>query len=261
MAILDRATLAVKPEEQFEVFEIYLKKAADYFGITHCREIYEKAIDVLTDDGSKIMCLRFAELETKLGEVDRARAIYAHCSQICDPRTSVEFWTSWKNFEVKHGNEDTLREMLRIKRSVQATFNTKVNYITSQIMEKTSENEISDDLSGSQIDSSMSRNSTETESNNNNEPKSADEKSLSQSTYAAKENIMFVSSSSNSKILDSQKVVNPNEMNLEDSDEEKMDDDQLEENEKTEVVKRNVPASVFGSLITGGQNEKSETEK
>ncbi|XP_063727991.1 pre-mRNA-splicing factor SYF1-like [Symsagittifera roscoffensis] len=261
MAILDRATLAVKPEEQFEVFEIYLKKAADYFGITHCREIYEKAIDVLTDDGSKIMCLRFAELETKLGEVDRARAIYAHCSQICDPRTSVEFWTSWKNFEVKHGNEDTLREMLRIKRSVQATFNTKVNYITSQIMEKTSENEISDDLSGSQIDSSMSRNSTETESNNNNEPKSADEKSLSQSNYAAKENIMFVSSSSNSKILDSQKVVNPNEMNLDDSDEEKMDDDQLEENEKTEVVKRNVPASVFGSLITGGQNEKSETEK
>jgi hypothetical protein len=28
--------------------------------------------------------------------------------------------------QVKHGNEDTLREMLRIKRSVQATYNTQV---------------------------------------------------------------------------------------------------------------------------------------
>ena len=30
--------------------------------------------------------MRFADLERKLGEIDRARSIYAHCSQICDPR-------------------------------------------------------------------------------------------------------------------------------------------------------------------------------
>lgn len=35
------------------------------------------------------MCLRFAELETKLGEIDRARAVYAHCSEVCDPRVSL----------------------------------------------------------------------------------------------------------------------------------------------------------------------------
>ena len=34
----------------------------------------------------------------------------------------------WKDFEVKHGNEDTLREMLRIKRSVQAVYNTQVRF-------------------------------------------------------------------------------------------------------------------------------------
>lgn len=34
------------------------------------------------------MCLRFADLERKLGEIDRARAIYAHASQIADPRVS-----------------------------------------------------------------------------------------------------------------------------------------------------------------------------
>lgn len=33
----------------------------------------------------------------------------------------------WHDFEVRHGNEDTFREMLRIKRSVQAQFNTQVS--------------------------------------------------------------------------------------------------------------------------------------
>ena len=39
---------------------------------------------------------------------------------------TADFWQTWKEFEVKHGNEDTLREMLRIKRSVQAVYNTQV---------------------------------------------------------------------------------------------------------------------------------------
>jgi pre-mRNA-splicing factor SYF1 len=71
--------------------------------------------------------MRFAELESKLGEIDRARAIYGHCSQMCDPRVAPDFWQQWKDFEVKHGNEDTVREMLRIKRSVQHTYNTQVS--------------------------------------------------------------------------------------------------------------------------------------
>ena len=32
------------------------------------------------------MCQRYADMERKLGEIDRARAIYVHCSQICDPK-------------------------------------------------------------------------------------------------------------------------------------------------------------------------------
>ena len=95
-----------------------------------------------------IQSRRFAEMETKLGEIDRGRAIYSHASQMCDPRVTADFWQVtivlvlvltvlvlavltvmlqvWKDFEVKHGNEDTLREMLRIKRSVQAVYNTQV---------------------------------------------------------------------------------------------------------------------------------------
>ena len=34
------------------------------------------------------------------------------------------YWTQWHQFEVEHGNEDTFRDMLRIKRSVGVAFST-----------------------------------------------------------------------------------------------------------------------------------------
>ena len=58
----------------------------------------------------------------QVGEVDRARAIYVHAASLSDPRTDAAFWTEWNDFEVQFGNEDTFREMLRIKRSVAASF-------------------------------------------------------------------------------------------------------------------------------------------
>lgn len=56
------------------------------YGIAKVRQIYEDAIENLDVEGSRHMHLKFAELETKLGEIDRARALYAHCSEMCDPR-------------------------------------------------------------------------------------------------------------------------------------------------------------------------------
>jgi len=35
------------------MFAIYIKRAAEAFGITHTREIYEKAIEVLPDTGAR----------------------------------------------------------------------------------------------------------------------------------------------------------------------------------------------------------------
>lgn len=92
-----------------------------------------QAIETLTEENSREMCLRFADMETRLGEVDRARAIYAHCAQMCDPRVTATFWVAWREFEVRHGNEDTMREMLRVKRSVQAAYNTQVTIILFEI--------------------------------------------------------------------------------------------------------------------------------
>merc|ERR1719245_336701 len=83
MAVYDRAVLAVEKKEQAEVYNIYLRKAAEIYGVTRTRQIYEKAIEILSEAESRQMCVRFAEMETKLGEIDRARAIYIHASQMC----------------------------------------------------------------------------------------------------------------------------------------------------------------------------------
>lgn len=132
MRIYDRAAHAVSDEDRADMFNFYITKSASNFGLPSTRKIYEQAIGILPDEEARNMCLKFADMEKRLGEIDRARAIYGHASQFCDPRTNPAFWTKWEQFEVQHGNEDTYREMLRIKRSVQAQYNTDVNFIASQ---------------------------------------------------------------------------------------------------------------------------------
>ncbi|KAH7173635.1 uncharacterized protein B0J16DRAFT_194293 [Fusarium flagelliforme] len=134
MRIYERATRAVADEDRADMFNFYITKSASNFGLTSTRPIYERAIAALPDVEARDMCLKFADMEKRLGEIDRARAIYGHASQFCDPRTSPGFWTKWEQFEVQHGNEDTFKEMLRIKRSVQAQYNTDVNFIASQAL-------------------------------------------------------------------------------------------------------------------------------
>lgn len=113
------------------MFTFYIAKTASNFGLAATRPIYESAISSLPDASAATMCLRFARLETKLGEIDRARGIYSYASQFCDPRVHVSFWKEWNGFEIEHGTEDTFREMLRIKRSVQALFNTDLSYLSA----------------------------------------------------------------------------------------------------------------------------------
>ncbi|OIW32447.1 TPR-like protein [Coniochaeta ligniaria NRRL 30616] len=134
MRIYERATRAVSDEDRAEMFNFYITKSASNFGLPSTRNIYERAIEMLPDDEARDMCLKFADMEKRLGEIDRARAIYGHASQFCDPRTNPAFWAKWEGFEVAHGNEDTYKEMLRVKRSVQAQYNTDVNFIASQAL-------------------------------------------------------------------------------------------------------------------------------
>ncbi|XP_057327392.1 pre-mRNA-splicing factor syf1 homolog [Microplitis mediator] len=231
MNVYERSIKAVPNEEKFELFNIYIKKAAEIYGVPKTREIYAEAIEVLSDENSREMSLRFAEMETKLGEVDRARAIYIHCSEICDPRVTSRFWQIWKEFEVRHGNEDTMREMLRIKRSVQAMYNTQINMMTAQMLNSTvpqTENTV-DAMRLLDI-------------------KAAGAAAEGKAPAASRGTISFVRGVTEGG-KDDGRVKNPDEIDIDmDEDEDEDDADEEMEEEEVPVEKQIIPSEVFGGL-------------
>lgn len=133
MAIFDRAVDAVPEDERLSVYTAYVKKAQRFFGVAKVRDVYQRGVGSLPDHFVAPLCLQFAAMETKLGELERARAIYTHASQFCDPRQhEAAFWKVWHDFEVAHGSEHSFLDMLRVKRSVVAQYS-QVNYVSAEI--------------------------------------------------------------------------------------------------------------------------------
>eukprot|EP00043_Microstomoeca_roanoka_P012576 m.121881 g.121881 ORF g.121881 m.121881 type:complete len:821 (-) comp15536_c2_seq1:136-2598(-) len=219
MAVYERATRAVLATERYDVWQLYIKRAAHIFGVTHTRELYAKALedDRLADKEIRQMAMQFASLESKLGEIDRARAIYAHASQVADPRSATKFWDAWNDFEVRHGNEDTFREMLRIKRSVAAQFNTAANLAVFRAASQVAQQQ--------QEANAMA---------------AAEEQAAQQ--QGAKEGLAmkFVRSEKDRAAVSAQ---NTDEISLEDEE-----DEDEEEEVTTEIQERVVPEQVFGAL-------------
>ena len=126
LAIYDRATkddTITADAIRLDLFHLYIRKTEQFYGVTKTRSIYERAIKELGDAASCQMCLEFAAMECKLGEIDRARALYQHGSQLVDPKhDTTNYWSKWKQFEENYGNENTFRDMLRMQRSAEVAF-------------------------------------------------------------------------------------------------------------------------------------------
>jgi len=134
MAIYEQGIKKVDPKQKLSLYEVYLARASELFGIGKVREVYESAFEDedLPASDLRTLMLRYSALEQRLGEHDRARAILAQTSDLADPKAaeSAGFWSEWNAFEVKYGNEESFREMLRIKRSVAAKYaNTHFNAV------------------------------------------------------------------------------------------------------------------------------------
>jgi len=122
--------ITISSAEKYMCYQLYTSKVQYYLGITKTRPIYERAIASLQDllYVSKT-CLDYANMELSLNEIDRARSIFIYGSQFANPSKNEElYYKPWQEFEIEFGNEDTFREMLRIKRSVVIKYSTDVNY-------------------------------------------------------------------------------------------------------------------------------------
>ncbi len=50
----------------FQMFNIYIKRAAEIYGVTHTRAIYEKAIEILTEEHSRYNFLSSRDIKCKI---------------------------------------------------------------------------------------------------------------------------------------------------------------------------------------------------
>ena len=129
--VLERGVLEVpnKAGGRRKLYDALLSKSSLLFGVSKVREVFQSVLERdasapggLPDADALQLARQWAALEGRLGEVDRARAVYSHASSLANPAASPDFWDAWNAFEVAHGNEDTFREMLRCKRAVRASF-------------------------------------------------------------------------------------------------------------------------------------------
>lgn len=272
MHIYDRATRAVPEDQRAGIFNVYIRKAAKIFGITRTREVFERALEVVPDNDVRDFCVRYAKLETSLGEYDRARSIQAHCAQFCDPRSDMEFWRRWKSFEEAHGNTETFKDMLRIRHSVIAQYNSIVNTAQSaQLLARAQEIKEAEEAAKNQKNGEK-RSDKESDNNNNsrNTRGNANPSNAADSTRPGPNEGRNGQNGANFAGAQSQvqhvAPQNEDEIDLDDYDDDNMDSGtgpNQEDDDAVEAAKplgtKFIPDAVFGGLKTSS-NEDDVTD-
>lgn len=251
MRVYDEATKAVPGNEKLSMYEIYIARAAEIFGVPKTREIYEQAIvtDGLPEKDAMKMCIKYAELEKSLGEIDRARKIYVYASWLADPRSDgADFWSKWHEFEVQHGNEDTFRDMLRIKRSVSARHSQTHVMLPEYLMQKPTVDEAMDALKKAGVPE---------------DEMAALERQLAPAAPktamdSGNRKLGFVSGGVQSSETASG-IQNQEEIELPEGSE--SDEEEEGDNGKVEIKQKDVPEAVFGGLVRKRDEEEEAAAK
>ncbi|KAI4296973.1 hypothetical protein L6164_036886 [Bauhinia variegata] len=242
MSIYDHATKAVPNNEKLGVYENYIARAADIFGVPKTREIYEQAIKFggLPDNDVQTMCLKYAELEKSLGEIDRAHGLFSFASQFANPQSDPYFWNKWQDFEGQHGNEVTFRTMLSTKRSVSTSYSKTHFVLPKYLMQKDHTRNLDDARdAGVPVDemASLERQSVP----------------VAKSSFAENRKVGFVSGGVESQ-SDGGIEVTANGEDIELPEESESEDD------KVEITQKDVPSAVFGGLIRKRDENEGDGE-
>ena len=136
IAVLKRAVKEVPQRDRLRLAQILAEKALGHGGMEAVREvILEHALPLLPDTDAQTMSCHMASLEAQCGEWERARALYGHAAQLADPRQCLSVWIAWEAFEQAHGDADSFREMLRVKRAISSRYSDPLHFVLQQQQE------------------------------------------------------------------------------------------------------------------------------
>lgn len=117
--LLQGARKTIKLENKMTLWQTCLSKAKRLLGNAETRKLYEECIQSLPNSQVIKFVVDFAFTEAVLGELERARELFKYGAQLLPPGRNGILWESWDEFEVRNGNKDSYKDMLKLKRKLE----------------------------------------------------------------------------------------------------------------------------------------------
>ena len=118
---------AAKVLNDDDIYFAWIASCMRIYGIPKCREVYDYILDNSEGENAANWCMRYAAVEVKLTEYQRARDIFKHGAQFADPSKMNEYWEAYDKFEHSFGTKETFAEMLSTKNLASKKFQSTVN--------------------------------------------------------------------------------------------------------------------------------------
>ena len=117
---------------KLELWDAAITKMQDNFGGEATRPLYEECIQVIPRSKATKFVIRFASMESSLGNIRRAREILEYGAKLLPPQKNNALWKFWDEFELRYGSKETYREMLLLKRKLEADMKIDTEAISRQ---------------------------------------------------------------------------------------------------------------------------------
>ena len=117
---------------KLELWDAAITKMQDNFGGEATRPLYEECIQVIPRSKATKFVIQFASMESSLGNVRRAREILEYGAKLLPPQKNDTLWKFWDEFELRYGSKETYREMLLLKRKLEADMKIDTEAISRQ---------------------------------------------------------------------------------------------------------------------------------
>ncbi|CCC67774.1 hypothetical protein NCAS_0A12160 [Naumovozyma castellii] len=113
------------------LWNLCLFKAQSHLGLSVSRQIYEDCIQQVPNSKSAPYIIGFADAETSGGEITRSREILEYGARLIPPAKNTSLWNYWETFELKHGDKETYKDMLKLKRKLDVEMRVDTEQVTT----------------------------------------------------------------------------------------------------------------------------------
>ncbi|AJU63796.1 Syf1p [Saccharomyces cerevisiae YJM326] len=119
-AVTGTVSVSTHLESRLQLWRMCISKAESTLGPSVTRELYQECIQILPNSKAVEFVIKFSDFESSIGETIRAREILAYGAKLLPPSRNTELWDSFEIFELKHGDKETYKDMLKMKKVLES---------------------------------------------------------------------------------------------------------------------------------------------